>query len=61
MCPKLWNKFTQFESSVRQQNHEGTGLGLVIVKGIVESHGGMVGVRSASGSGSTFYFTLPLA
>lgn len=58
---KLWNKFTQFESSVRQQNHEGTGLGLVIVKGIVESHGGMVGVRSASGSGSTFYFTLPLA
>lgn len=58
---KLWNKFTQFESSVRQQNHEGTGLGLVIVKGIIESHGGMVGVRSASGSGSTFYFTLPLA
>jgi signal transduction histidine kinase len=58
---KLWNKFTQFESSVRQQNHEGTGLGLVIVKGIVESHGGMVGVRSASGKGSTFYFTLPLA
>lgn len=57
---KLWNKFTQFESSVRQQNHEGTGLGLVIVKGIVESHGGMVGVRSALGTGSTFCFTLSL-
>lgn len=58
---KLWNKFTQFESSIRQQNHEGTGLGLVIVKGIIESHGGMVGVRSAPGTGSTFYVTLPLA
>lgn len=58
---KLWNKFTQFESSIRQQNHEGTGLGLVIVKGIIESHGGMVGVRSALGKGSTFYATLPLA
>lgn len=58
---KLWNKFTQFESSVRQKNHEGTGLGLVIVKGIVESHGGMVGVRSTLGAGSTFCFTLPLA
>ena len=58
---KLWNKFTQFESSVRQRNHEGTGLGLVIVKGIVESHGGIVGVRSALGAGSVFCFTLPLA
>lgn len=57
---KLWNKFTQFESSVRQKDHQGTGLGLVIVKGIVEAHGGTVGVRSKLGIGSTFYFTLPL-
>ncbi|MBI3634116.1 MAG: PAS domain-containing protein [Candidatus Yonathbacteria bacterium] len=56
---KLWNKFTQFESSARQKDHQGTGLGLVIVKGIIEAHGGAVGVRSISGKGSTFYFTLP--
>ena len=57
---KLFNKFTQFASSVRQSDHKGTGLGLVIVKGIVESHGGTVGVGSKAGTGSTFYFTLPL-
>ncbi len=57
---KLWNKFIQFESSARQKDHEGTGLGLVIVKGIVEAHGGTVGVGSKIGHGSTFYFTIPL-
>ncbi|MBI5400621.1 MAG: GAF domain-containing protein [Candidatus Yonathbacteria bacterium] len=58
---KLFNKFTQFASSVRQSGeHKGTGLGLVIVKGIVEAHGGTVGVGSKMGKGSTFYFTLPL-
>lgn len=57
---KLFNKFTQFASSARQANHEGTGLGLVIVKGIVELHGGAVGVGSVVGKGSTFYFTLPI-
>ena len=57
---KLWNKFIQFNSSARQKDHEGTGLGLVIVKGIVETHGGVVGANSKMGQGSTFYFTLPL-
>lgn len=57
---KLWNKFTQFESSAREKDHKGTGLGLVIVKGIIEAHGGTVGVASKVGSGSTFYFTIPL-
>ncbi len=57
---KLWNKFIQFESSARQKDHEGTGLGLVIIKGIVEAHGGIVGAGSRVGHGSTFYFTLPL-
>lgn len=56
----LWNKFTQFESSVRKRgDHKGTGLGLVIVKGIVEAHGGSVGIGSKRGVGSTAYFTVP--
>jgi len=57
---KLFNKFTQFASSARDSEHKGTGLGLVIVKGIVEAHGGAVGVGSKLKSGSTFYFTIPL-
>ena len=38
----------------------GAGLGLSVVRRIVEAHGGMVGVESSPGEGSTFWFTLPL-
>ena len=39
----------------------GIGLGLSIVRAIVERHGGTVGVESEAGHGATFWFTLPLA
>ncbi|MBX4188066.1 MAG: GAF domain-containing protein [Candidatus Doudnabacteria bacterium] len=57
---KLFNKFTQLENSAASEK-KGTGLGLVISKGVVEAHGGEIGLCSELDKGTTFYFTLPLA
>lgn len=54
--------FTKFfrTGAVRQSAIPGVGLGLVISKSIVESHGGTIGVTSKLGDGTTFTVTLPL-
>jgi signal transduction histidine kinase len=58
--PKLFRKFSQVDSSATRKAG-GTGLGLVICKGIIEQHAGKIWVESTPGQGSTFYFTLPAA
>jgi signal transduction histidine kinase/HAMP domain-containing protein len=55
----LAHLFEQFYRVPGQQAESGIGLGLSIVKEIVEAHGGRVGAESDSGRGSVFWFTLP--
>jgi signal transduction histidine kinase len=52
--------FEQFYRAPGQDEKSGVGLGLAIVREIVRSHGGDVGVESVLDKGSTFRFTLPL-
>lgn len=57
--PKLFDKYYQVGQSTTKQ--KGSGLGLNIVKHIVEAQGGEVRVESRPGKGSTFSFTVPAA
>ena len=57
--PKLFDQFYRMPQ-VHQNGPKGLGLGLSIVKQLVEMHGGTVSVQSEVGRGSIFQFTLPL-
>ena len=57
--PHIFEKFYRVESQSESPN-TGTGLGLAIAKALVEAMGGQIGVTSAPGKGTTFYFTLPV-
>ncbi|KAM3100380.1 ATP-binding protein [Phormidesmis sp. 146-12] len=56
--PRIFDRFARAANSRRRS--EGAGLGLSIVKSIVEAHGGEVSVRSQIGQGSTFSIVIPL-
>ena len=55
---KVFERFYRVDDKLTSRTY-GTGLGLYLVKAIVEAHGGNISVKSQVGSGSTFFFTLP--
>lgn len=56
----IFEEFYRVENPINQEV-KGTGLGLTLVKNIVEAHGGKIWVESKLGEGSTFSFTFPRA
>lgn len=57
--PKIFDQFKQLESSLSREVG-GTGLGLPIVRKILDAHNGVIWAESKLGEGSSFYFVLPV-
>ncbi|MES1208598.1 MAG: ATP-binding protein, partial [Pseudomonadota bacterium] len=57
--PRLFERFHRVEGAVAR-THEGTGIGLALVKDLVELHGGTVEVSSTQGEGTAFTIRIPL-
>jgi signal transduction histidine kinase len=58
---QLAGLFERYYRMRRDAAEPGIGLGLAIAKGIVEAHGGRIGIDSAVGKGTTVWFTMPAA
>ena len=56
--PHIFERFYRVESSLTTKT-KGTGLGLYLVKAIIEAHKGRIQVKSQLGHGSSFFFTIP--
>jgi signal transduction histidine kinase len=56
--PRIWEEFYRTTQAKSMAEH-GTGLGLPIVREIVETYGGTIDVESELGQGTSFRFTLP--
>jgi len=56
----LFKPYWRSENPLAQEQ-KGTGLGMSLTKGLIESHGGRVWVESTINVGTTFHFTVPLA
>lgn len=57
---RIFNRFYRSRNAIRAKPN-GSGLGLFIVKGIIERHGGKVWFESKEGQGTTFYFSVKIA
>ncbi|OGL87626.1 hypothetical protein A3I42_03750 [Candidatus Uhrbacteria bacterium RIFCSPLOWO2_02_FULL_49_11] len=57
--PQLFTKFQRLNAGKLSQ--KGTGLGLVIARGIIEAHHGILTIGSTEGKGTTFLFAIPLS
>ncbi len=56
---QIFDRFYRVDNALSRDT-QGAGLGLYIVRSLIEAHGGMIWAESAPGQGTTFHFTLPL-